>query len=60
MARPCQRGREQLRSKWLIDKVDDQLARIYALTPQQADFIKSYDIKYRLAGTDENQTEGEE
>ena len=47
-------------SKWLIDKVDDQLARIYALTPQQADFIKSYDIKYRLAGTDENQTEGEE
>lgn len=47
-------------SKWLIDKVDDQLARIYALTPQQADFIKTYDIKYRLAGTDENKTEGDE
>ncbi|MBO9128007.1 DNA methyltransferase [Rhizobium sp. 16-488-2b] len=47
-------------SKDLIDRIDEQLARIYDLTCEQADFIKNYDVKYRLAGADEVATGSDE
>ena len=47
-------------SKVLIDKVDDELAKIYGLSREQADFVRNYDVKYRLAGTVETNTNFEE
>jgi hypothetical protein len=44
------------RSKELIDRVDRELANIYGLSDEEADFIKNYDVKYRLAGVDEATT----
>lgn len=44
------------KSKDLIDRVDRQLARIYGLSREHADFIENYDVKYRLAGSDEAET----
>ena len=41
------------KSKELIDRIDEQLSRFYGLSQEQADFIRNYDIKYRLAGADE-------
>lgn len=35
-------------SKQLIDKIDDLLASHYCLSDRELDFIKNYDIKYRL------------
>lgn len=48
------------RSKELIDRVDLQLATIYGLSAESADFIKNYDVKYRLAGVDEAESGSEE
>ena len=39
------------RSKPVIDQIDEVLAAHYGFGPAQLDFIRSYDIKYRL-GTD--------
>jgi hypothetical protein len=41
------------KSKELIDRIDEQLCRIYGLNQEHLDFIKNYDVKYRLAGADE-------
>ena len=41
------------KSKELIDRIDEQLSRLYGLSQEHADFIKNYDVKYRLAGADE-------
>jgi hypothetical protein len=43
------------KSKDLIDRIDEQLSRIYELSQEHADFIKNYDIKYRLAGADKEE-----
>lgn len=48
------------KSKGLIDQIDEQLSRIYGLSQEHADFIKSYDVKYRLAGADEAETGNDE
>ena len=48
------------KSKELIDRIDDQLARIYGLSKEHADFVKNYDVKYRLAGADEAETGNDE
>ena len=48
------------KSKGLIDQIDEQLSRIYGLSQEHADFIKSYDVKYRLAGADEVETGNDE
>jgi hypothetical protein len=44
------------KSKPIIDKIDQVLARHYGLTPEELDFIINYDIKYRLGrdGEEEN------
>lgn len=41
------------KSKEMIDRIDEQLSRIYGLSGEHSDFIKNYDVKYRLAGADE-------
>ena len=41
------------KSKNVIDAIDNKLAEIYCLEDSQLDFIRNYDIKYRLAGADE-------
>ena len=45
-------------AKELIDRIDERLSEIYGLNGEQADFIKNYDVKYRLAGTDETEVVG--
>jgi hypothetical protein len=45
------------KSKDLIDQIDERLSEIYELSQEDTDFIKNYDIKYRLAGTDEAESE---
>ena len=36
------------RSKPIIDRIDDRLAEHYGFTAEELDYIKNYDIKYRL------------
>jgi prephenate dehydrogenase len=43
-------------AKDIIDKIDKQLAKHYALTAQELDFVINYDFKYRV-GVDEDETE---
>ena len=37
------------KSKHLIDKIDDMICPLYGLTQKEIDFIKNYEIKYRLS-----------
>jgi hypothetical protein len=39
-------------SKHLIDKIDDIICPLYGLTPEETDFIKNYEIVFRLRGVD--------
>ena len=43
------------KSKGLIDLIDVNIAKHYALTDEETDFIINYDIKYRMGGTDEEE-----
>ncbi len=40
-------------SKPIIDKIDLELGRLFALSDQETDFIINYDIKYRMGGADD-------
>lgn len=44
-------------AKELFDSVDDMLAGLYGLTPEQQDFIINYDVKYRMGldGTEDDE-----
>ena len=35
-------------SKALIDKIDDLICPLYGLTDEERDFIKNYEIKFRI------------
>ena len=48
------------KSKELIDQIDEKLARLYGLSAMHAEFIRNYDIKYRLAGADDAEADGDE
>ncbi|MBX4912017.1 MULTISPECIES: DNA methyltransferase [Rhizobium] len=48
------------KSKGSIDRIDEELSLIYGLGLEEADFIKNYDIKYRLAGADEVESGADE
>ena len=48
------------KSKDLIDRIDGHLSELYGLSKEHADFIRNYDVKYRLAGTEEGNSGGEE
>ena len=43
------------KSKRLIDQIDINIAKHYALTDEETDFIINYDIKYRMGGADEEE-----
>ena len=42
------------KSKYLIDKIDDLICPLYGLTNEEIDFIKNYEIEYRLRDEDED------
>jgi hypothetical protein len=44
-------------SKFVIDKIDQCLARYYGLTDEELDFIINYDIKYRMGQDTEESDE---
>ena len=39
-----------VRSKAIIDEIDDYICPLYGLTPKETDFIKNYELEFRLAG----------
>ncbi len=39
-----------VRSKSIIDKIDDYICPLYELTQEETDFIKKYELEFRLAG----------
>ena len=39
-----------VRSKSIIDEIDDYICPLYGLTQEETDFIKSYELEFRLAG----------
>ena len=41
------------RSKKVIDRIDDLIGPLYGLTPEEIEFVKNYEIEFRLAGGDE-------
>ena len=43
------------KSKSIIDKIDEVLSRYYGFTAEELDFIKSYDIKFRMGISEANE-----
>ena len=41
------------RSKAIIDKIDDLICPLYGLSPEETEFIKKYEIEFRMSGEDE-------
>ena len=39
-----------VRSKAIIDEIDDYICPLYGLTQKETDFIKNYELEFRLAG----------
>ena len=39
-----------VRSKAIIDEIDDYVGPLYGLTQEEIDFIKSYELEFRMAG----------
>lgn len=39
-----------VRSKAIIDEIDDYICPLYGLTQKENDFIKNYELEFRLAG----------
>ena len=37
------------KSKHLIDQIDDIICPLYGLTPEETDFIKKYEVEFRLS-----------
>lgn len=40
------------KSKSIIDKIDDLICPLYGLTQKETDFIKNYEIEFRLSEDD--------
>jgi len=39
-----------VRSKGIIDEIDDYICPLYGLTQKETDFVKNYELQFRLAG----------
>ena len=39
-----------VRSKAIIDEIDDYIGPLYGLTQEEIDFIKNYELEFRMAG----------
>lgn len=37
-------------SKSIIDEIDDYIEPLYGLTPEEIDFIKNYELEFRMSG----------
>ena len=40
------------KSKHLIDQIDDIICPLYGLTPEETEFIKNYEIEFRLSDSE--------
>ena len=40
----------EYRAKAIIDEIDDYICPLYGLTQEETDFIKNYELEFRLAG----------
>lgn len=43
-----------------IDQIDEKFAHLYGLSAMHTEFMRNYDIKYRLAGADDAEADGDE
>jgi hypothetical protein len=41
-----------VKSKAIIDRIDDYIGPLYGLTAEEVDFIKNYELEFRMAGDD--------
>lgn len=41
-----------VKSKSIIDRIDDYICPLYGLTQDECDFIKNYELEFRMAGDD--------
>lgn len=41
-----------VKSKSIIDRIDDYICPIYGLTDEERDFVKTYELEFRMAGDD--------
>lgn len=41
-----------VKSKAIIDRIDDYICPLYGLTPQECDFVKNYELEFRMSGDD--------
>ena len=39
-----------VRSKLIIDEIDDYIGPLYGLTQEEINFIKNYELEFRMAG----------
>ena len=39
-----------VRSKAIIDEIDDYIGPLYGLSQEEIDFIKNYELEFRMAG----------
>ena len=39
-----------VRSKSIIDEIDDYICPLYGLTKEETEFIKNYELEFRMAG----------
>ena len=47
------------KSKPIIDKIDEVLAKHYGFTQEELEFIRNYEIKYRIGVSDVEDTSAE-
>lgn len=41
-----------VKSKAIIDRIDDLICPLYGLTQEETDFIKNYELEFRMSGDD--------
>ena len=41
-----------VKSKSIIDRIDDYICPLYGLTDEECDFVKNYELEFRMAGDD--------
>ena len=39
-----------VKSKSIIDRIDDYIGPLYGLTPEEVEFVKNYELEFRMAG----------
>ena len=39
-----------VKSKSIIDRIDDYIGPLYGLTSEEIEFVKNYELEFRMAG----------